>query len=66
MTDKITPSIPTPLHRGGQATAEVGTDDDEQRMTAAGERALKFAQKAMREGKAGWVTDGVSVAIIER
>ena len=66
MTDKITPSTPTPLHRGGQATAEAGTDNNDLRMTAAGERALKFARKAMREGKAGWVTDGESVAIIER
>ncbi len=35
-------------------------------MKAAGERALRFAQKAMREGKAGLVTDGESVAIVEK
>ncbi len=30
------------------------------------EKAQKFATKAMKEGKAGLVTDGESVAIVER
>ena len=35
-------------------------------MQAVAERARKLAAKAIKEGKAGFVTDGKSVAIIER
>ena len=66
MTDKPAPSSPKLLKLLGQATVKAGTDNDDERMKAAGERALALAQKAMREGKAGLVTDGESVAIVER
>ncbi len=35
-------------------------------MQAAAERARKLAQKAIREGKAGIVTDGETTVIVER
>ncbi len=67
MTDKPAPSSPTLLNIIGQAAIKAGTDNDDSRMKAAGERALRLAQKAMREGKAGIVTDGKGTfAIVEK
>ncbi len=60
-------SNPLLLRIIGEAAVKAGTDNDEPRMKAAGERALALAQKAMREGKAGLVTDGKgNFAIVER
>jgi hypothetical protein len=67
MTDKPAPTNPTLLNLLGKAAVKAGTDNDDLRMKAAGERALALAQKAMREGKAGLVTDGKGTfAIVER
>ncbi len=73
MTDKITPSTSTPRSRGGQATAEAGTDNDEPGMVAAGERALRLAEesgrasrKAIRKGKSGFVIEDGHRMIIEK
>ena len=66
MTDKPAPSSPTLLNIIGQAAIKAGTDNDDSRMKAAGERALALAQKAMREGKAGLVTDGEITVIVEK
>ena len=67
MTDKPAPTSPTLLNIIGQAAIKAGTDNDDSRMRAAGERALALAQKAMREGKAGIVTDGKGTfAIVEK
>lgn len=48
MTEEITPSNPTPLHRGGRATAEAGTDDDDARAKEHFERVRRLVQKARR------------------
>ncbi len=64
MTDKPAPSSPTLLNIIGQAAIKAGADNDDSRMKAAGERALALAQKAMREGKAGLVTDGKGTFVI--
>ena len=67
MTDKPAPSSPTLLNIIGQAAIKAGTNNDDERMVAASERALALAQKAMREGKAGIVTDGKGTfAIVEK
>ena len=74
MTDKPAPTNPKLLSLLGQAAVKAGTDNDDSRMKAAGERALrlsekarKFARKATKEGKAGTVTDGKGTfAIVER
>ncbi len=67
MTSKPSSSNPKLLSLLGQAAVKEGTDNDDSRMKAAGERALRLAQKAMREGKAGTVTDGKGpFAIVER
>ena len=67
MTDKPAPSSPRLLSLLGQAAVKSGTDNDDSRMKAAGERALRLARKAMREGKAGIVTDGKGTfAIVEK
>ena len=67
MTDKPAPGSPTLLNIIGQAAIKAGTDNDDSRMKAAGERALALAQKAMSEGKAGLVTDGKGTfAIVEK
>ena len=66
MTDKPAPSSPTLLNLLGQAAIKAGTDNDDSRMTAAGERAHRLAQKAIREGKAGSVTDGEITVIVEK
>lgn len=66
MTDKPAPTSPKLLSLLGQAAVKAGTDNDDSRMKAAGERALALAQKAMREGKAGLVTDGETTVIIEK
>jgi hypothetical protein len=51
----------------GQAAFKAGTDNDGLRMEATDDPALKLAQKAMREGKAGLITDGKgNFAIVER
>ncbi len=67
MTDKPAPSSPRLLNIIGQAAVKAGTDNDDSRMQAAGERALALARKAMREGKGGLVTDGKGTfAIVEK
>ncbi len=67
MTGKTPPSNPLRLRLIGEAAVKAGTDSDDERMKAAGERALRLGQKAMREGKAGLVTDGKgNFAIVER
>ncbi len=66
MTDKPAPTSPKLLSLLGEAAVKAGTDNDDERMKAAGERALALAQKAMREGKAGIVTDGETTVIVER
>ena len=66
MTDKPAPSSPRLLNIIGQAAVKAGTDNDDSRMVAAGERALALARKAMREGKAGIVTDGKTTVIVEK
>ncbi len=66
MTGKTPPSNPLRLRLIGEAAVKAGTDNDDERMKAAGERALRLAAKAIREGKAGTVTDGESVAIVEQ
>ncbi len=64
MTSKPSSSNPKLLRVLGQAAIKAGTDNDDSRMKAAGERALRLAQKAMREGKAGLVTDGKGTFVI--
>ncbi len=67
MTSKPSSSSPRLLNLLGQAAIKAGTDNDDSRMKAAGERALALAQKAMSEGKAGLVTDGKGTfAIVEK
>ncbi len=73
MTGKITPSTPTPRSRGGQATEKAGTDSDDERMKAAGERAPRLAEesgrasrKAIRKGKSGFVIEDGHRMIIEK
>ncbi len=50
MTDKPSSSNPKLLNLLGQAAVKAGTDNDDSRMKAAGERALALAQIAMSEG----------------
>ncbi len=59
-------SSPALLRALGQAAVKAGTDNNAQRMKEAGERALRLAQKAMREGQGGLVPDGVVSAIVEK
>ena len=66
MTSKRSLSSPKLLSLLGQAVVKAGTDNDDSRMTAAGERAHRLAQKAVREGKAGRVTDGEMTVIVEK
>ena len=67
MTDKPAPTNPTLLNLLGQAAVKAGAENDDSRMVAAGERALALAQKAMRKGKGGLVTDGKGTfAIVEK
>ncbi len=66
MTDKPAPSSPKLLRVLGQAAIKSGTDNDDSRMKAAGERARRLAQKAIAEGKAGIVTDGETFVIVEK
>ena len=67
MTDKPAPSSPKLLRVLGQAAIKSGTDNDDSRMKAAGERAHRLARKAIAEGKAGIVTDGKGTfAIVEK
>ena len=66
MTDKPAPTSPTLLNPIGQAAIKAGTDNNDSRMTAAGERAHRLAQKAIREGKAGKVIDGDTAVIVEK
>ncbi len=67
MTDKTPPSNPLRLRLLGEAAKKVGKINSDSRMEAAGDPALRLAQKAMREGKAGLVTDGKgNFAIVER
>jgi hypothetical protein len=42
----------------GQAAQKVGKDYNDPHFQNIGDRAVKLAQKARREGKAGHVTDG--------
>ena len=67
MTNKPSSTDPKPLNLLGQAAVKAGTDNDDERMKVAGERALALAQNAMSEGKAGLVTDGKGTfAIVEK
>ena len=67
MTSKPSSSSPLLLRLIGEAAVKAGTDNDDLRMKAAGNRALRLAQKAMREGKGGLVTDGKGTfAIVEK
>jgi hypothetical protein len=68
MTSKpsSTGSNPLRLTILGKAALKAGRDNDEPQMIAAGERALRLARKAMREGKGGLVTDGEVSAIVEK
>jgi len=67
MTSKPSSSSPLLLRLIGEAAVKAGTDNDDSRMQAAGERALALARKAMREGKGGLVTDGKGTfAIVEK
>lgn len=63
---KPTGSNPLLMLLIGQAAVKAGTEHNDSRMTAAGERALQFAAKMVREGKSGTLTDGESVAIVEK
>jgi hypothetical protein len=53
-----TGSNPTCQSLLGCAAIKAGTDNNDSRMVSAGERALRMARKAMREGKAGKIEDG--------
>ena len=67
MTSKPSSSSPLLLRLIGEAAVKAGTDNDDARMKAAGERALALARKARREGKGGLVTDGKGTfAIVEK
>lgn len=66
MTSKPSSSNPKLLRVLGQAAIKSGTDNDDSRMKAAGERAHRLAAKAIREGKAGIVTDGEITVIVEK
>jgi hypothetical protein len=51
----------------GQAAKKADRDESDKRLEAVGDKALALGQKAMREGKAGVVTDGEgNLAIVER
>ena len=60
----------TRLNLIAQAARKRAEQNPDSSMQAVAERARKeaqrFATKAMKEGKAGFVTDGKSAAIIER
>ena len=53
----------TPLHL--RLIGEAAKNSDA-RMSAAGDRALQLAQKAMREGKAGPITEGENLVTVEK
>lgn len=51
----------------GEAAARAAKDHPDSRMQQVSDRALRLAQKAMREGKAGVVTDDEgNMAIVEK
>ena len=67
MTSKPSSSSPLLLNLLGLAAVKAGTDNDDERMVAAGERAHRLARKAIAEGKARLVTDGKGTfAIVEK
>lgn len=67
MTDKTPPSSPLRLRLLGEAAKKAGKVNSDSQMEAAGDPALALAQKAMREGKAGLVTDDKgNFAIVEK
>ena len=49
---------PRQIHLGGEAAKRAGDASNDARMQAAGNRALRIAQKAMREGRGGLIEDG--------
>ncbi len=51
------------IAQAAEHSAKLNPDSSMQAMS---ERARKLAQKAMREGKAGIVTDGETTVIVER
>ena len=66
MTSKPSSSSPRLLRLIGDAAIKAGEDNDDSRMKAAGESAHRLAAKAIREGKAGIVTDGKTTVIEEK
>ncbi len=75
MTNKpsLRKSNPVLLRTIGQAAVEAGEENNDSRMKAAGERALRLAEegeaasrKAIRKGKSGFVIENGHRMIIEK